>query len=199
MFKQGGKMKSVEKGFVLRKLGNKVVNIFLRPTSAIAAVLLTGIIYVLLSILGIDLLSGNKVVLLSTATSYPASSSAPAPKTVIFEAEQNGEAQVGEVSEWRTVRMRVTAYCACRRCCGRHANGRTASNHRIRRGDVFVASDKMYRFGTKMAIPGYNNSQAVKVLDRGRVIKGNRLDVFIPSHRRARKWGVRYLDVQVKI
>jgi len=192
-------MKSVEKGFVLRKLGNEVVNIILRPTSAIAAVLSIGIIYVLLSILGIDVLSGNKLVLLSTATSYPGSVSAPSPKTVIFEPAQNGEAEVGEVSEWRTVRMRVTAYCACRRCCGRHANGRTASNHRIRRGDVFVAADKMYRFGTEMVIPGYNNAQAVKVLDRGRVIKGSRLDVFIPSHRRARKWGVRYMDVQVKI
>jgi 3D (Asp-Asp-Asp) domain-containing protein len=192
-------MKFGEKGFVLRKLGNEVVNVFLRPTSVIAAVLSIGIIYVLLSILGIDLLSSNKLVLLSTATSYPASGSAPSPKTVNFEAEQNGEAEVGEVSEWRNVRMRVTAYCACRRCCGRHSNGRTASNHRIRRGDVFVAADKMYRFGTEMAIPGYNNAKVVKVLDRGRVIKGNRLDVFIPSHKRARKWGVRYLDVQVKI
>jgi len=192
-------MKSVEEGFVLRKLGNEVVNVFLRPTSVIAGVLSIGIIYVLLSILGINVLSGNKLVLLSTATSYPANVSAPGSETGSFLPVQNGEAEVGEVSEWRNVRMRVTAYCACRRCCGRHANGRTASNHRIRRGDVFVAADKMYRFGTEMVIPGYNNAQAVKVLDRGRVIKGSRLDVFIPSHRRARKWGVRYMDVQVKI
>jgi 3D (Asp-Asp-Asp) domain-containing protein len=192
-------MKFAEKRFVLRKLGNEIVNVYFRPTSVLAGMLSIGIIYVLLSVLGINVLSGNKLVLLSTATSYPASVSAPSPKTVIFEAEQDDEAHVVEVSEWRNVRMRVTAYCACRRCCGKYANGRTASNHRIRRGDVFVASDKKYRFGTKMVIPGYNNSQAVKVLDRGRVIKGNRLDVFIPSHRRARKWGVKYLDVQVKI
>ena len=192
-------MKFGEKGFVLRKLGNEVVNVFLRPTSVIAVVLSIGIIYVLLSILGINLLSGNKLVLLSTSTSYPASSTAPSPKTGSFLPVQNGEAQVADTCQWRTVRMRVTAYCACRRCCGRHANGRTASNHRIRRGDVFVAADKMYRFGTEMVIPGYNNAKTVKVLDRGRVIKGNRLDVFIPSHRSARKWGVKYLDVQVKI
>ena len=191
-------MKFGEKGFVLRRLRNEVVNIILRPTSAIAAVLSIGIIYVLLSIFGINLLSSNKLVLLSTATSYPASSSAPSPQTVI-EAEQNGEAEVGDTCQWRTVRMRVTAYCACKKCCGKHANGRTATNHRIRRGDAFVAADKMYRFGTEMIIPGYNNSKAVKVLDRGRVIKGNRLDVFIPSHRNARKWGVRYMDVKVKI
>jgi 3D (Asp-Asp-Asp) domain-containing protein len=199
MVEQGGQMKFAEKRFVLRKLGNEIVNVYFRPTSVLAGMLSIGIIYVLLSVLGINVLSGNKLVLLSTATSYPASVSAPSPKTVIFEAEQDDEAHVVEVSEWRNVRMRVTAYCACRRCCGKYANGRTASNHRIRRGDVFVASDKKYRFGTKMVIPGYNNSQAVKVLDRGRVIKGNRLDVFIPSHRRARKWGVKYLDVQVKI
>jgi len=192
-------MKFGEKGFVLRRLGNEVVNVLLKPTSVIAVVLSIGILYVLLSILGINLLSSNKLVLLSTATSYPARVSAPSPKTVIFEAEQNGEAEVGDTCQWRTVRMRVTAYCACRKCCGRHANGRTASNHKIRRGDVFVAADKMYHFGTEMVIPGYNNAKAVKVLDRGRVIKGNRLDVFIPSHRNARKWGVKYMDVQVKI
>ena len=62
MVEQGGKMKFGEKGFVLRKLGNEVVNFFLRPTSAIAVALSMGIIYVLLSIFGINLLSSNKLV-----------------------------------------------------------------------------------------------------------------------------------------
>ncbi|MCK5175686.1 MAG: 3D domain-containing protein, partial [Planctomycetes bacterium] len=101
--------------------------------------------------------------------------------------------------QWETVRMRVTAYCTCRTCCGKHSNGITANNHKIRWGDVFVASDKMYRFGTEMRIPGYNQDRTVKVLDRGRVIKGYRLDVFFNSHSVAKKWGVKYLDVEVKI
>jgi len=100
---------------------------------------------------------------------------------------------------WRTVRMRVTAYCPCRRCCGRHSDGKTASGHKIRRGDTFVAADRKHLFGTKMIVPGYNNSNPVKVLDRGGAIRGNRLDVFFNSHRKARKWSVKYLPVKVRI
>ena len=105
----------------------------------------------------------------------------------------------GELSnEWETVVMRVTAYCPCRRCCGKFSDGITASGHKIRRGDVFAAADKKYGFGTEMIIPGYNNSKTVEVLDRGRVIRGNRLDVFFNSHKTALKWGVKYLEVKVR-
>ena len=109
-----------------------------------------------------------------------------------------GQLQVEDPSRWQVVRMRVTAYCPCRRCCGRHANGITANNHRIRPGDKFVAADKFYRFGTEMIVPGYNQNRVIEVKDRGRLIKGNRLDVFYRSHRTAKKWGVKYLDVLVR-
>lgn len=99
---------------------------------------------------------------------------------------------------WRVVRMRVTAYCPCAKCCGKFSDGITACNHQIRSGDVFVAADKSFRFHTDMIIPGYNSNQPVQVLDRGRLIKGNRLDVFFPSHSVAKKWGTRYLDILVR-
>lgn len=99
---------------------------------------------------------------------------------------------------WRVVRMRVTAYCPCAICCGKWSDGVTACNHRIQPGDTFTAADKMYRFGTEMIVPGYNQNQPVEVKDRGRVIKGNRLDVFFSSHETAKKWGTRYLDVLVR-
>lgn len=100
--------------------------------------------------------------------------------------------------EWQTVRMRVTAYCACRKCCGKFADGITACGHKIRRGDVFVAADRKYPFGTEMIVAGYNNGKPIKVLDRGGAIRGNKLDVFFNSHSTARKWGVKYIDVKVK-
>ncbi|MEJ5259658.1 MAG: 3D domain-containing protein [Anaerohalosphaeraceae bacterium] len=100
--------------------------------------------------------------------------------------------------KWRVVRMRVTGYCPCAKCCGRYADGITASNHRIRPGDVFVAADKRYSFGTEMIIPGYNGNRPVQVKDRGRLIKGNRLDVFFASHEQAQKWGSKTLNVLVK-
>ena len=95
------------------------------------------------------------------------------------------------------IKMRVTAYCPCEKCCGQYADGITASGHKIQYGDTFVAADRRYKLGTEMFIPGYNNSRKVKVLDRGGAIKGNRLDVFFNTHQEALEWGVRYLDVEV--
>ena len=99
---------------------------------------------------------------------------------------------------WQTVRMRVTAYCPCPKCCGEYSDGITANGHRIRPGDTFAAADRRYSFGTEMLIPGYNNSAPVEVLDRGGAIKGNRLDVFFATHQEALQWGVQYLDVKVR-
>ena len=93
--------------------------------------------------------------------------------------------------------MRVTAYCPCEKCCGKNSERKTASGHRIQRGDTFVAADKRYPFGTEIIVPGYNNSKPVKVLDRGYAIRGNRMDVFFDSHQKAREWGVKYLPVKI--
>jgi len=95
--------------------------------------------------------------------------------------------------------MRVTAYCPCAKCCGQFADGITANGHRIADGDRFVAADRQYAFGTELIIPGYHNGRPVKVLDRGGAIKGNKLDVFFNTHEEALEWGVRYLDVLVRI
>lgn len=99
---------------------------------------------------------------------------------------------------WRTVRMRVTAYCPCEKCCGEFADGITASGHKIEPGDCFVAADRNFPFGTELIVPDYNANRLVKVLDRGGAITGERLDVFFPTHEQALQWGVRNLDVKVK-
>ena len=100
-------------------------------------------------------------------------------------------------SKWDTVRMRVTAYCPCPKCCGEYSDGITACGHKIEHFDTFVAADRQFSFGTEMVIPGYNNGKTVKVLDRGGAIYGNRIDVFFHSHQQALNWGVRYLDVKI--
>jgi len=101
-------------------------------------------------------------------------------------------------ADWQVIKMRVTAYCPCPKCCGMGSPGITASGHKIQSGDVFVAADKRYSFGTKMIIPGYNNNQSVEVLDRGGAIKGNKIDVFFPTHEEALEWGVKNIDVKVQ-
>jgi len=128
----------------------------------------------------------------SSTTDNPADNSEPDPKRDI------GRLETPEQSgEWQTVQMRVTAYCPCPKCCGQYSDGITACGHKIQPGDVFVAADRQYSFGTKMTIPRYNNGQPVEVLDRGGAIQGDRLDVFFGSHQEALEWGVRYLDVKV--
>lgn len=99
------------------------------------------------------------------------------------------EPRVGEM-------YRVTAYCPCEKCCGRYADGMTASGHRIRKGDRFLAADPNIPFGTEFIVPGYNNSKPVPVLDRGGAIKGKRIDVFFDSHSEALEWGVKWLKVR---
>jgi 3D (Asp-Asp-Asp) domain-containing protein len=104
----------------------------------------------------------------------------------------------------KTETMRVSAYCLCRKCCnswavkGVNSKGQriTASGHVIKPGDRFVAAPKNIPFGTMLIVPGYANGRPVPVLDRGGVIKGNRLDAYFPSHTEALKWGVKNIVVQ---
>ena len=94
-------------------------------------------------------------------------------------------------------RMIVTAYCPCTECCGPNARGITASGKPVSaNGGRFVAADRDLPFGTLLVIPGYNNGRPTEVLDRGGAIKGNRLDVYFPTHAEALQWGVRRLTVE---
>jgi 3D (Asp-Asp-Asp) domain-containing protein len=99
----------------------------------------------------------------------------------------------------RTIRMLVTAYCPCSKCCGKHANGRTAAGYSVwtNRGKLVAADTRILPFGSLVRVPGYDQGHIVPVLDRGGRIKGRRLDVLFPTHRQAAKWGARWLDVTV--
>jgi len=98
----------------------------------------------------------------------------------------------------RTLRMEVTAYCPCKKCCGENAQGITASGHEISYNESrFVAADTdKLPFGTKLMIPGYSNAP-VEVIDRGGAIKGHKLDVFFPTHEEALQWGRQWVEVTI--
>ncbi len=49
-------------------------------------------------------------------------------------------------------------------------------------------------FGTKLYIDGYGYAVAA---DRGKAIKGNRIDVFLETERDARRWGVRRVNMYI--
>lgn len=112
------------------------------------------------------------------------------------------------------VEMEVTAYCPCGKCTDWkiswpsgipvHTTGSlkgqpkkigiTASVTRAHTGTI--AADPRIPFGTIIYVPGYGWGI---VEDRGRAIKGHRLDVFFPTHRQALEWGRQKLTVTIVI
>jgi len=112
------------------------------------------------------------------------------------------------------IAFEVTGYCNCGICCGwerswfglgppvfssgpnkgeRKRVGITASGAKARWGTV-AADTSFLPFGTVIHVPGYGYG---KVEDRGGAIKGNKLDLWFPSHAEAREWGRRTIRVRV--
>ena len=87
--------------------------------------------------------------------------------------------------------FKVTAYCACSKCCGKQT-GITASGTRATAGRTIAASSQ-FGFGTKLLI----NGNVYTVEDRGGAIQGNKIDIYMDTHAEALQWGVKYLPVQV--
>ena len=89
--------------------------------------------------------------------------------------------------------MRVTAYTAN----GKQMNGKgiTANGERAVEGRT-IAAGKSIPFGAEIYIPEFGKKYTVT--DRGGMIYGNRLDLFMDSRRDAMKFGVQYLEVFIK-
>jgi 3D (Asp-Asp-Asp) domain-containing protein len=122
---------------------------------------------------------------------------------VLTEADERttrpASATVAPAFTGRVIQMEVTAYCPCPRCCGAYADAITASGKPVSYNNSrFVAADtRLLPFNTQLIIPGYNYDQPVEVQDRGGAIKGNKLDLFFPTHQEALNWGRRHLLVTV--
>lgn len=86
-------------------------------------------------------------------------------------------------------KYKITAYCACSKCCGK-SNGITASGAKAKEG-VTVATGKL-KFGTKVYIEGVGNRV---VQDRG--VNSKTIDVYFTNHSKALQFGVKYKNVKV--
>lgn len=93
----------------------------------------------------------------------------------------------------QTYTMRATAYTAyCEGCSGITANGTDIrSNPNLK---VIAVDPRVIPLGTKVWVEGYGEAIAA---DTGGAIKGNKIDVFIPSDGQARNWGVRTVTVKI--
>jgi 3D (Asp-Asp-Asp) domain-containing protein len=100
----------------------------------------------------------------------------------------------------RTIRAVVTAYCPCRRCCGRFADGRTSTGTTAWRPGI-AADPSVLPYGTVLEVPGYG---IATVDDTGGAMRRHwsrdgiiHIDVRTTYHWQARQWGRRNMEIRV--
>lgn len=103
-----------------------------------------------------------------------------------------------EESEWQT--FTVTAYCSCKKCCGKWALNRpnglvyTASGAIAEEGVTIAADWSILPVGTVVEIESLGERI---VQDRGGVITGNKIDIYFNLHEDALEFGVQEVLVRV--
>lgn len=114
-----------------------------------------------------------------------------AEEPVVYISTQSVEATYVEP---KLIRMTATAYCSCRICCGRKARGITKTGTRATHGTLAV-DPRVLDLGSEVKIVGMGDFRCE---DTGRKIKGNRIDIWMPTHAKAKKFGKRTVVVEVQ-
>ncbi len=93
----------------------------------------------------------------------------------------------------------ATAYCSCKKCCDKDPSnkwyGITASGRKARWGTVAV-DRRLIKLGSRLRIEGFPKT-IFRADDVGGTIKGKRIDLWFPSHRKALEFGRRKLAVEL--
>ena len=122
---------------------------------------------------------------------FVASSSIPASQPVVQAKEKANAPATEEVVKEMTVT--ATAYTAyCEGCSGTTAYGIDLRANPNRK--VIAVDPRVIPLGTKVWVEGYGEAIAG---DTGGAIKGNKIDVFIPSQQNAIAWGVKTVKLRV--
>jgi 3D (Asp-Asp-Asp) domain-containing protein len=113
----------------------------------------------------------------------------PVPTIVLQGAGRHFTSRGGINRVRKVLKMVATAYCA-----GRGGVDRvTATGARAEYGIAAVDS-RIIKLGTLLYVQGYGLALAA---DRGRAIKGNRIDLFMESYAEAKRWGKRVVTVYI--
>lgn len=87
--------------------------------------------------------------------------------------------------------FRLTAYCPCAKCCGKWANGITATGTTATEGRTIAVDPALIPYGATVTVyfaDGMSHTYTAE--DCGGAIKENRIDVFFDDHQAAREFGV---------
>jgi 3D (Asp-Asp-Asp) domain-containing protein len=94
--------------------------------------------------------------------------------------------------------FRVTAYCTCPKCCKKWSKyKRTATGIPARAADRIIAVDpRVIPLHSQVWVEGMGWFQAE---DKGKLIKGKRLDILMATHYRARRFGAQRRNITVML
>lgn len=116
-------------------------------------------------------------------------------------AQGYGEARPEVKPATQVIRMKVTAYCLCSECCGKWSGGnKTSVGDKANVYDGVAADPKLLPYRTKLNIPSIGIKE---VDDTGGGMRQSakqgiyHIDVRMSVHSEARKWGVKWLEVEV--
>lgn len=114
------------------------------------------------------------------------------PEPIIEIEPEETEPVLEELGEFR-----LTAYCACRKCCGKDPGdfgyGVTASGAVVEAGRTIAVDSSVIPLGSEIVIDGHTYVAE----DTGSAIKGNRIDIYFDTHQEALNFGVQYADVYI--
>lgn len=87
--------------------------------------------------------------------------------------------------------FKITHYCACEKCCGKWADGITATGTTATEGRTIAVDPSVIPFGSEVAV-FYDDGRICyySAEDSGSEIRGNEIDVFVDDHSRANELGV---------
>jgi 3D (Asp-Asp-Asp) domain-containing protein len=112
--------------------------------------------------------------------------------------------EIEQIEPIEVITFRVTAYCACEKCCGKWAKLRPLDSYgnpivRGAAGTVLatgISCASPYPFGTEINLDGFGT---VIVEDRtaGWVVDKygeNIIDIYFDNHQTAKEFGVKYIE-----
>lgn len=95
--------------------------------------------------------------------------------------------------------FKITHYCPCSKCCGKWADGYTATGTKATQGRTIAVDPDVIPYGTEVLVFYEDGSEAVYIAeDCGGAIQGNRIDVYMDSHEAALVGGVKAAEVYVR-